>query len=125
MKLLPPLPVPIQRSRRLLNTIPRVQAQRACRLPPLLAGARAAQRKRGLVRVLGLPVPEALLGLARVGLGVAVVARLRVEGARVAAQRLRRRDEALGPVADLARGGAQWEEACVLFAVAAQPEELG
>lgn len=65
------------------------------------------------------PGPERILDLE-----VFVVAHLRVEGAGVVPQGLRRRDETPGPVAGLARRGAHREEACVFFAVAAQSQEF-
>lgn len=52
------------------------------------------------------------------------MAHLRVEGVRVAAEDLRRWDEALVSVADLARCGADGEEGWVPVAAFEQPEDL-
>lgn len=135
VKLLPTLLIPVQRRCRLMNTAFNIFVRHAYRasgsLHSPLTRARSAaatpaavQPKGGRVSIPSLSILKVLLAPSRVDLEVSVVAHLRVEGVGVILQDLWWWDEALGSVADLASRGAHGEEACVFFAVFAQPTEL-
>lgn len=119
-----------QRSRRLLDVTVQLPGRCVRRfLSPLIsawavvAARCATQAERGLICISSLSVLEVLLRQTRIRLKEVVSADLRVEGMRVMAQDLLRRNEALGSVTELACGSSHGEEAA-LFAVLTQPAQL-